>query len=177
MVLAENNYHQQGACSVAVSYKPPMLVTRARLPACAFWRGSCETNIRVLLTLACATQCSRTKDAQSVCLCPACASVGICSVVDDPHTSCAFSDVAPACLSNSRCPERVNLLLGIRSRHDASTHSRKWQIMQVDGHRAHPDLNQAPADLQSAALTTELCTRLMIRNFVLPVVQRIPNEI
>ena len=25
----------QSACSVAVSYKPPMLVTRARLPACA----------------------------------------------------------------------------------------------------------------------------------------------
>ena len=27
---------QQSACSVAVSYKPPMLVTRVRLPACAF---------------------------------------------------------------------------------------------------------------------------------------------
>ena len=26
--------------------------------------------------------------------------------------------------------------------------------------RAHPDLNQGPADLQSAALATELCTRL-----------------
>ena len=26
--------------------------------------------------------------------------------------------------------------------------------------RAHPDLNQGPADLQSAALTTELCTRM-----------------
>ena len=26
----------QSACSVAVSYKPPMLVTRARLPACTF---------------------------------------------------------------------------------------------------------------------------------------------
>ena len=26
------------------------------------------------------------------------------------------------------------------------------------GKRAHPDLNQGPADLQSAALTTELCT-------------------
>ena len=25
------------ACSVAVSYKPPMLVTRVRLPACALW--------------------------------------------------------------------------------------------------------------------------------------------
>ena len=25
--------------------------------------------------------------------------------------------------------------------------------------RAHPDLNQGPADLRSAALTTELCTR------------------
>ena len=29
----------QSACSVAVSYKPPMLVTRARLPACASSRG------------------------------------------------------------------------------------------------------------------------------------------
>ena len=26
--------------------------------------------------------------------------------------------------------------------------------------RAHPDLNQGPADLQSAALSTELCTQL-----------------
>ena len=28
--------------------------------------------------------------------------------------------------------------------------------------RAHPDLNQGPADLQSAALTTELCTHIPI---------------
>ena len=28
--------HATGACSVAASYKPPMLVTRVRLPACAF---------------------------------------------------------------------------------------------------------------------------------------------
>ena len=27
--------------------------------------------------------------------------------------------------------------------------------------RAHPDLNQGPADLQSAALTTELCTQCL----------------
>ena len=27
----------KGACSVAVSYKPPMLVTRVRLPACALF--------------------------------------------------------------------------------------------------------------------------------------------
>ena len=27
--------------------------------------------------------------------------------------------------------------------------------------RAHPDLNQGPADLQSAALTTELCTQMI----------------
>ena len=31
----------------------------------------------------------------------------------------------------------------------------KWNM------RAHPDLNQGPADLQSAALTTELCTRMV----------------
>ena len=30
------------ACSVAVSYKPPMLVTRVRLPACAFFRKRCR---------------------------------------------------------------------------------------------------------------------------------------
>ncbi len=29
--------------------------------------------------------------------------------------------------------------------------------------RAHPDLNQGPADLQSAALTTELCTHVPCR--------------
>ena len=28
--------------------------------------------------------------------------------------------------------------------------------------RAHPDLNQGPADLQSAALTTELCTHWLV---------------
>ena len=28
--------------------------------------------------------------------------------------------------------------------------------------RAHPDLNQGPADLQSAALATELCTHLAV---------------
>ena len=28
--------------------------------------------------------------------------------------------------------------------------------------RAHPDLNQGPADLQSAALTTELCTQCIV---------------
>ena len=32
--------------------------------------------------------------------------------------------------------------------------------------RAHPDLNQGPADLQSAALTTELCTHVK-RSFAL----------
>ena len=30
---------------------------------------------------------------------------------------------------------------------------------QPQNQRAHPDLNQGPADLQSAALTTELCTQ------------------
>ena len=32
----------------------------------------------------------------------------------------------------------------------------EWRVQR----RAHPDLNQGPADLQSAALTTELCTQL-----------------
>jgi hypothetical protein len=31
--------------------------------------------------------------------------------------------------------------------------------------RAHPDLNQGPADLQSAALTTELCTQMTPSDF------------
>ena len=37
-----------------------------------------------------------------------------------------------------------------------------WQEAETKGQdkRAHPDLNQGPADLQSAALTTELCTHL-----------------
>ena len=30
-----------GACSVSVSYKPPMLVTRVRLPACAICNTHC----------------------------------------------------------------------------------------------------------------------------------------
>ena len=33
------------------------------------------------------------------------------------------------------------------------------QFVCLDANRAHPDLNQGPADLQSAALTTELCTQ------------------
>ena len=37
----------------------------------------------------------------------------------------------------------------------ASRAKRAWR-------RAHPDLNQGPADLQSAALTTELCTRVLV---------------
>ena len=39
------NLNDESACSVAVSYKPPMLVTRVRLPACAFfsaWRAGCN---------------------------------------------------------------------------------------------------------------------------------------
>ena len=32
--------------------------------------------------------------------------------------------------------------------------------------RAHPDLNQGPADLQSAALATELCTHDAKRNLL-----------
>ena len=31
--------------------------------------------------------------------------------------------------------------------------------------RAHPDLNQGPADLQSAALPTELCTQLNVGTY------------
>ena len=39
-------------------------------------------------------------------------------------------------------------------------------VDELDRHakRAHPDLNQGPADLQSAALTTELCTHLDIQH-------------
>ena len=35
-----------------------------------------------------------------------------------------------------------------------------FAFSRQDKKRAHPDLNQGPADLQSAALTTELCTRV-----------------
>ena len=34
--------------------------------------------------------------------------------------------------------------------------------------RAHPDLNQGPADLQSAALTTELCTLMHLLSVCVP---------
>ena len=34
--VAAGTQNHQGACSVAASYKPPMLVTRVRLPACAY---------------------------------------------------------------------------------------------------------------------------------------------
>ena len=81
----------RSACSVAASYKPPMLVTRARLPACA------------VLFLA-------GKSLAQVSSCCSCA--------------------APLA-SGSKGAKR-----------------------------AHSDLNQGPADLQSAALTTELCTQL-----------------
>ena len=33
--ICSNSFGSQSACSVAASYKPPMLVTRVRLPACA----------------------------------------------------------------------------------------------------------------------------------------------
>ena len=35
LIPAAGTQNHQGACSVAASYKPPMLVTRVRLPACA----------------------------------------------------------------------------------------------------------------------------------------------
>ena len=40
--------------------------------------------------------------------------------------------------------------------------------------RAHPDLNQGPADLQSAALTTELCTHLVASSRPWPHVKHLP---
>ena len=47
-------------------------------------------------------------------------------------------------------PNFLNIVLGeLRSK------------FELRSKRAHPDLNQGPADLQSAALTTELCTRLL----------------
>ena len=38
--------------------------------------------------------------------------------------------------------------------------ARQAKTKQHNAQRAHPDLNQGPADLQSAALTTELCTQM-----------------
>ena len=43
---------------------------------------------------------------------------------------------------------------------EISTRSCHHGFALVAAKRAHPDLNQGPADLQSAALTTELCTLL-----------------
>ena len=39
-------------------------------------------------------------------------------------------------------------------------HAKRPFMSRQPRQRAHPDLNQGPADLQSAALTTELCTRM-----------------
>ena len=39
--------------------------------------------------------------------------------------------------------------------------SREADLSREQAERAHPDLNQGPADLQSAALTTELCTQML----------------
>ena len=36
--------HATGACSVAASYKPPMLVTRVQLPACALFEWSSKSS-------------------------------------------------------------------------------------------------------------------------------------
>ena len=38
-------------------------------------------------------------------------------------------------------------------------------VPHLPSQRAHPDLNQGPADLRSAALTTELCTQDIIKRF------------
>ena len=38
-------------------------------------------------------------------------------------------------------------------------------VSHLPSHRAHPDLNQGPADLRSAALTTELCTQDIVKRF------------
>ena len=41
LTVAAGTQNHQGACSVAASYKPPMLVTRVRLPACAYFPCAC----------------------------------------------------------------------------------------------------------------------------------------
>ena len=43
----------------------------------------------------------------------------------------------------------------------ASAH-RRSAAFYISSKRAHPDLNQGPADLQAAALTTELCTQMTL---------------
>ena len=51
-----------------------------------------------------------------------------------------------------RFPTGGSMLLWIAAKEPKCSGGGQW--------RAHPDLNQGPADLQSAALTTELCTQL-----------------
>jgi hypothetical protein len=56
---------------------------------------------------------------------------------------------------------RVALALYRRQRTSPSPAKDKNHVRGTDlKRRAHPDLNQGPADLQSAALTTELCTHV-----------------
>ena len=43
-----------------------------------------------------------------------------------------------------------------------SSHHMMGCVAEENQVRAHPDLNQGPADLQSAALTTELCTQCIV---------------
>ena len=60
----------------------------------------------------------------------------------------------------SLCP---HLLVAPYARSAACSWDRSWgptrPSQAIRTRRAHPDLNQGPADLQSAALTTELCTQ------------------
>lgn len=57
----------------------------------------------------------------------------------------------------SRCDGLPRRACATRSTEQATAAKRAEQTQNANK-RAHPDLNQGPADLQSAALTTELCT-------------------
>ena len=66
-----------------------------------------------------------------------------CAIAVRPYVALAIGNAANAMSCRAVQYERVG------------THPENAHCEQ----RAHPDLNQGPADLQSAALTTELCTR------------------
>ena len=74
-----------------------------------------------------------------------------------PDDELARSDVIAFAVGNARDVAAPFLTLVLRDEDE----QRRGCPGDEKDERAHPDLNQGPADLQSAALTTELCTQMM----------------
>ena len=74
-----------------------------------------------------------------------------------PADELARSDVIAFTVGNARDVAAPFLTLVLRDEDE----QRRGCPGDEKDERAHPDLNQGPADLQSAAPTTELCTQMM----------------